>query len=80
MREVEFLKMLSETDYVEMFEVIDYDGIRKPAVRANTMPSSFSDPVHDIKNIRLTVDLRLLNKWQDESEELVKEKEWTSRI
>lgn len=70
MREVEFLKMLSEADYVEMFEVIDDDGIRKPAVRANTMPSSFSDPVHDIKNIRLTVDWRLLNKWQDESEKL----------
>lgn len=72
MKEIEFLKMLSDADYVEMFEVIDYDGIRKPAVRANTMPSSFSDPVHDIKSIRLTVDWRLLNKWQDESEECKK--------
>ena len=59
MKEIEFLKMLSDADYVEMFEVIDYDGIRK-------------HPVHDIKSIRLTVDWRLLNKWQDESEECKK--------
>lgn len=69
MKEIEFLEILSDADYVEMFEVIDDDGIRKPAVRANTMPSSLSDPVHNIINIRLTVDWRLLNKWQDESEE-----------
>ena len=69
MKEIEFLEMLSGADYIEMFEVIDDDGIRKSAVRANTMPSSLIDPVHDIKNIRLTVDWRLLNKWQDKSEE-----------
>ena len=72
MKEIEFLEMLSDADYVEMFEVIDDDGLRKPAVRANTMPSSFNDPVHNIINIHLTVDWRLLDKWEDQSEECKK--------
>lgn len=72
MKEIEFLKMLSEASYVEMFGVVDDDGIRKSAVIANIMPSSFDDPNQYIKHIHLTVDWRLLDKWQDESEECKK--------
>jgi len=68
MTEIDFLKVLDTGD-IEMFETIDDDGIRKSAVQATKMPSSFVDPDDDISYIHLRVDWGLLKKWRNEEEE-----------
>lgn len=68
MSEIDFLKVLDTGD-IKMFETIDDDGIRKSAVQATKMPSSFVNQAQDISYIHLRVDWRLLEKWQNEEEE-----------
>lgn len=67
-----FLRMLTFGTYNELFEVIDADGIRKPAIRTkirNVEPSSKGDSNFDKEFWTVEIDWRLLDRWKPTKEE-----------
>lgn len=76
--EYKFLRMLTYGTYNELFEVIDADGIRKPAIRTkirNVEPSPRGDKNFDKEFWTVEIDWRLLDRWKcGEVKELSNEK------
>ena len=67
-----FLRMLTFGTYNELFEVIDADGIRKPAIRTkirNVEPSPKGDSNFDKEFWTVEIDWRLLDRWKPTKEE-----------
>lgn len=59
-----FLKLLTHSTYGEFYEVLDYDGIRKPAIEVKIMDVSSSPKGAENANretYRVIIDWRLLN-------------------
>lgn len=68
----EFLRMITYGTYNELFEVIDADGIRKPAIRTkirNVEPSPKGDKNFDKEFWTVEIDWRLLDRWKPTEEE-----------
>ena len=67
-----FLRLITYGTYNELFEVIDVDGIRKPAIRTkirNIEPSPKGDKNFDKEFWTVEVDWRLLDRWKPTEEE-----------
>lgn len=63
----EFLRMITYGTYNELFEVIDVDGIRKPAIRTKIRdiePSLKGDKNFDKEFWTVEIDWRLLDRWK----------------
>lgn len=61
------LQWLTYGTYNELFEVIDDDGVRKPAIRSkvrNVEPSPKGDKNFNKEVWILEIDWRLLDKWR----------------
>ncbi len=62
-----FLKMLTFGTYNELFEVIDAEGIRKPAIRAKIRgvePSPNGEKNFNKEIWTVEIDWRLINGWK----------------
>lgn len=73
-----FLKLLTFGTCNELFEVIDADGIRKPAIRTkirDVEPSPNGEKNFNKEFWTLEIDWRLINRWKT-----VKENKWWSVI
>ena len=67
-----FLQWLTYGTYNELFEVIDDDGIRKPAIITkirNVEPSPKGDKNFDKEFWTVEIDWRLLDRWKPTEEE-----------
>lgn len=67
-----FLRMITYGTYNELFEVIDADGIRKPAIRTkirNVEPSPKDDKNFDKEFWTVEIDWRLLDRWKPTEED-----------
>ncbi len=67
-----FLRLLTFGTYNELFEVIDVDGIRKPAIRTkirNVEPSPKGDRNFNKEFWTVEIDWRLLDRWKPAKEE-----------
>ncbi|MEE3357968.1 MAG: hypothetical protein VZR31_07775 [Lachnospiraceae bacterium] len=67
-----FLRLITYGTYNELFEVIDVDGIRKPAIRTkirNVEPSPKGDKNFDKEFWTVEIDWRLLDRWKPTEEE-----------
>lgn len=61
-----FLKMLTFGTYNELFEVVDVDGIRKPAIRTkirDVEPSPNREKNFNKEFWTVEIDWRLIDKW-----------------
>lgn len=68
----EFLRMITYGTYNELFEVIDVDGIRKPAIRTKIRdiePSLKGDKNFDKEFWTVEIDWRLLDRWKPTEDE-----------
>ena len=66
-----FLKLLTFGTYNELFEVIDVDGIRKPAIRTkirNVETSPKGDRNFNKEFWTVEIDWRLLDRWKPTKE------------
>lgn len=67
-----FLKWLTYGTYNELFEVIDDDGIRKPAIRTEMCRDVWAPPKGDknfnVEEYLMTIDWRLLDRWRTKCE------------
>ena len=66
-----FLRLLTFSTYNELFEVIDVDGIRKPAIRTkirNVEPSPKGDMNLNKEFWTVEIDWRLLDNWKSAEE------------
>lgn len=62
-----FLKMLTLCTYNELFEVIDEDGIRKPAIRTKIIdvkPSPNGEKNFNKEFWTVEIDWRLIDRWK----------------
>ncbi len=62
-----FLKMLTFCTYNELFEVIDADGIRKPAIRTKIRdiePSPKGEKNFNKEFWTVEIDWRLIERWR----------------
>ena len=62
-----FLKMLTFGTYNELFEVIDEDGIRKPAIRTkirDVEPSPKGEKNFNKELWTVEIDWRLIDRWK----------------
>lgn len=69
---IKFLKILTYGTYNELFEVIDEDGIRKPAIRTkirDVEPSPKGEKNFDKEFWTLEIDWRLIDRWRKVKEE-----------
>ena len=67
-----FLKMLTSGTYNELFEVIDADGIRKPAIRTkirDVEPSPKGEKNFNKEFWTVEIDWRLIDIWKQANEE-----------
>ena len=67
-----FLRLITYGTYNELFEVIDTDGIRKPAIRTkirNVEPSPKGDKNFNKEFWTVEIDWRLLDRWKPTEEE-----------
>ena len=72
--QLKFLKMLTFGTYNELFEVIDTDGIRKPAIRSkirDVEPSPMGEKNFNKEFWTVEIDWSLIDRWK-----LVNEEEW----
>lgn len=70
--EYRFLKMLTFGTYNKLFEVIDEDGIRKPAIRTKKRDVESSPRGEKNRNKEswiVEIDWRLLDRWKPVKEE-----------
>lgn len=67
-----FLKMLTFGTYNELFEVIDADGIRKPAILTkirDAEPSQKGDKNFNKEFWTVEIDWRLIDRWKHDNED-----------
>lgn len=67
-----FLKMLTFCTYNELFEAIDEDGIRKPAIRTkirDVEPSPKGEKNFNKEFWTVEIDWRLIDRWKNSKEE-----------
>ena len=67
-----FLKMMTFSTYNELFEVIDVDGIRKPAIRTKIrdVESSLKGEKNFNKEFwTVEIDWRIIKRWKPVKEE-----------
>ena len=67
-----FLRFLTYSTYNELFEIIDIDGIRKPAITTKLVkvdPSPEGEKNFDKELWSVEIDWRLLDKYKPSKEE-----------